>query len=85
LKLNGTHQLLVYNDDGNLSGRNINTIKSNCSEVVDLEVTARKIKEKLSIFWCFVTSMQNNRIILRELIDPLEELKYLEMTVINSN
>jgi hypothetical protein len=50
LKLNGTYRLLIYNDDDNPSGRNINTIKRNCNEDVDLEVSAKKIKEKLSIF-----------------------------------
>ena len=29
LKLNGTHQLLVYGDDGNILGGNVHTIKEN--------------------------------------------------------
>jgi hypothetical protein len=27
LKLNGTHQLLVYDDDGNLLGDNVDTVE----------------------------------------------------------
>jgi hypothetical protein len=50
LKLNGTHQLLVYADDGNLLGGNRDTIQKNtetltgCSKEVGLEVnTQRKL------------------------------------------
>jgi hypothetical protein len=35
LKLNGTHQLLVYADDVNLLGDNIDTIKKNTQTVID--------------------------------------------------
>jgi hypothetical protein len=35
LKLNGTHQLLAYDDDVNLLGDNIDTIKKNTEILVD--------------------------------------------------
>jgi hypothetical protein len=35
LKLNGTHQLLVYVDDVNLLGDNIDTIKRNTQILID--------------------------------------------------
>jgi hypothetical protein len=38
LKLNGTHQLLVYTDDVNLLGDNINTIKKNINALIDASI-----------------------------------------------
>jgi hypothetical protein len=57
MKLNGTHQLLVYADDMNLLGMNTVTIKkntetlTNASKEVDLEVNAEKTTYMLLSFY----------------------------------
>jgi hypothetical protein len=50
LKLNRTHQLLIYADDVNLLGDNIDTIKKNTETLIDaskevgLEINVEKTK-----------------------------------------
>jgi hypothetical protein len=66
LKLNGTHQLLVDNDDDddvNLLGDNIDTVEKNTETLIDaskevgLEINVEKTKQ-LSICCYLVTRMQ---------------------------
>jgi hypothetical protein len=62
LKLNGTHQLLVYADDATLLGDNIDTVKKSTgilnavSTQVGLEVNAEK--PSILVCCCLVTRMQ---------------------------
>ena len=51
MKLNGTHQLLVYADDVNILGGSVHTIKENAEALIEasketgLEVTADESKQ----------------------------------------
>jgi ABC-type antimicrobial peptide transport system ATPase subunit len=59
LKLNGVHQLLVYADDENLLGDNINAIKNNIEALIDAskEVGREIITKKTK--YMFISRHQN--------------------------
>ena len=90
LKLNGTHQLLVYADDVNILGGSIHTIKENAEALgfatkeIGLEVNADKTK-------CMVMSREQTAGLRHTMnvdnssIERVEEFKYLGTTLTNQN
>jgi ribosomal protein S2 len=90
LKLNGTHQLLVYADDVNLLGDNIDSIKKNMETLTDasnedvLEVNTEKTKYML------LSRHQNTRKIYdiniaNRCFENVAEFRHLGTTITNQN
>ena len=89
LKLNGTHQLLVYVDNVNILGGSVHTVKKNAEALVadtketGLEVNVHKTK------YTTVSRDQNAGLIhsmkMDISIERVEEFKYLGTTLTNQN
>jgi hypothetical protein len=88
LKLNGTHQLLVYADDVNMLGGSIHSIKKNAEDLIiaskeiGLEVNAEETK------YMVMSRSQNagknhNIKIGSKSFERVEEFKYLGTTLMN--
>jgi hypothetical protein len=90
LKLNGTHQLLVYVDGVNVLEDNVSTIKKNTETVIDaskeivLEVNTEKTK--YMVLSRQQNAGQNHDIkIANRSFENMAQLKYFRTTVINQN
>ena len=90
MKLNGTHQLQVYEDDGNKMERSVRTIKKNAealvvaSNEIGLEVNADKTKYMI-ISGDKNAGRSHNVKIDISFFERVEEFKYLGITVKNQN
>jgi hypothetical protein len=90
LKLNGTHQLLIYADDVNILGGSIHAIKKNtgalvfASKEVGLEVNAEKTK--YMVMSRNQNAGQNHNINLdNKSFERVEQFKFLGATLTNRN
>jgi len=90
LKLNGTHQLLVYDDDVNILGGSVHTVKENAEALVvasketGTDVNANKIK--YMVMSQDQNAGQNHSIKTdNSSFERMEEFKYLGTTLTNQN
>jgi hypothetical protein len=90
LKLNRTHQLLVYADDVNLLGDNMDTIQKNIEILIDankeagLETNAEKTKYMLLSCHQNVGKNHDRKITSRS-SENVAQFRYLKTTVTNQN
>jgi len=90
LKLNGTHQLLVYADDVNILGGSVHTVKENAETLVvatkeiGLEVNADKTKYMV-MSWVWNAGRGHSVKTDNISIERVEEFKYLGTTLTDQN
>ena len=90
LKLNGTHKLLVYDDDVNILGGSVHTVKKNAETLV---VARREIgpevngdKTKYMVMSQDLDAGRSHSIKFNNSsFERVEEFKYLGMTITNQN
>jgi sorting nexin-29 len=90
LKLNGTHQLLVYADDMNLLGVNTDNIKKNTQTLIDASkqfgLEANTEETKYMLLSCHQNAGQNHDIkVANRSFENVTQFKYLGTRVTNQN
>ena len=90
MELNGKHQLLVYADDVNMLGENLQTVRENveifikASKDIGLEVNSEMTKYMITFRHQNV--IQNQNIVIEILsFENVEKFRYLGITVTNTN
>jgi hypothetical protein len=90
LKLNGTHQLLVYTDDVNVLGGSVRSIKEKAEALlvackqIELDVNADKTKY-MFMFRDQKAGRSHSLKIDNSSFERVEEFKYLGTTLTNQN
>jgi ribosomal protein S2 len=88
--LNGTHQLLVYADDVNLLGDNIDTTKKNTETLIEankevgLEVNTEKTKY-MFLSRCQNAGQNHDIKFADRSFENVAQFRYLETTITNQN
>jgi hypothetical protein len=90
LKLNGTHQQLVYADDVNRVGDNIDTMKKNTESLIyaskDVGLEGNSEKTKYMLMSHHQNAGQNHNIkITNRSFENMAKFRYLGMEVTNKN